>query len=47
MVLGLKHVYEVRAVEVLADEWLVGLDDGVGMVPIGIRLPVPGVHKQV
>ena len=36
---GFQHVDEERAMEVLADEELVGLDDGVELGPIAIQPP--------
>ena len=33
--------------EVLADEGLVGLDDGVDIWPIHIHLPAVGLHEQL
>ena len=47
VVQGFQHVDEERAVEILADEELVGLDDGIKSGPIAIHLPAVGLHEQL
>ena len=47
MVQGFQYVDEERAMKVLADEELVGLDDGVETGPITIHLPAVGLHEQL
>ena len=44
---GFKHVDEERAMEVLADEELVCLDDGMKSGPIPIHLQTVGLHWQL